>query len=271
MFEASTLAGLTPQERAALESTLPPRPPDRPHGNSRPDLAPDRLPSPPSSTERCSTRRWGWGYGRVCWAGWRRAGVKGELDFPGLPASRPSGRRFARHRGGALPGGGVAAPPPAAARRLAQSRYRGEPARPGSAHRAAPLTLTATRHPLRAPPRHPGAARAHLARHLTAPGERPVDPEDLVVVAGATAALDVVATALCDPGGEAIVVPTPCYGAFDTDLGGRSGARLLPAPPDPDDGHGLLRTRRRPDPRRGPPRRRGRTGGGAGVPGQPDR
>ncbi|WOX11060.1 aminotransferase class I/II-fold pyridoxal phosphate-dependent enzyme [Streptomyces sp. N50] len=98
-----------------------------------------------------------------------------------------------------------------------------------------PLTARDTRYaPLYGTPE----LRAHLARHLTVPGERPVDPEDLVVVAGATAALDVVATALCDPG-EAIVVPTPCYGAFDTDLGGRSGARLLLAPPDPEDGHGL--------------------------------
>ncbi|MBK6015709.1 aminotransferase class I/II-fold pyridoxal phosphate-dependent enzyme, partial [Streptomyces sp. MBT53] len=77
-----------------------------------------------------------------------------------------------------------------------------------------PLTARDTRYaPLYGSPE----LRAHLARHLTVPGERPVDPEDLVVVAGATAALDVVATALCDPG-EAIVVPTPCYGAFDTDL-----------------------------------------------------
>ncbi|MBW8799330.1 MAG: aminotransferase class I/II-fold pyridoxal phosphate-dependent enzyme [Streptomyces sp.] len=80
--------------------------------------------------------------------------------------------------------------------------------------------------------------RAHIARHLADLGGGPVDPEDLVLVAGATSALDVAATALCDPG-EAIVVPTPCYGAFDTDLAGRSGARLLPAPPDARDGHAL--------------------------------
>ncbi|MET9731894.1 aminotransferase class I/II-fold pyridoxal phosphate-dependent enzyme [Streptomyces sp. NPDC006458] len=76
--------------------------------------------------------------------------------------------------------------------------------------------------------------RERIAAHL---GDG-IDPEDLVVVAGATAALDVVATALCDPG-DGIVVPTPYYGAFDTDLAGRSGAVLLPALPDPADGHGL--------------------------------
>jgi aspartate/methionine/tyrosine aminotransferase len=53
--------------------------------------------------------------------------------------------------------------------------------------------------------------------------------EDLIVVSGVTAALDIAATALCDPG-EAIVVPAPYYGAFDVDLVGRSDARLVPAP-----------------------------------------
>ncbi|MFJ5305303.1 aminotransferase class I/II-fold pyridoxal phosphate-dependent enzyme [Streptomyces sp. NPDC088350] len=111
--------------------------------------------------------------------------------------------------------------------RLVQDLHTGPPPRP--------LTARDTRYaPLYGTP----DLRAHIARHLTDLGDRPVDPEDLVVVAGATAALDVVATALCDPG-EAIVVPTPCYGAFATDLGGRSGARLLPAPPDAEDGHGL--------------------------------
>jgi len=56
-----------------------------------------------------------------------------------------------------------------------------------------------------------------------------VAPDDLAVVSGATAALDIAATALCDPG-EAIIVPSPYYGAFDTDLTARSGARLVAAP-----------------------------------------
>ena len=54
------------------------------------------------------------------------------------------------------------------------------------------------------------------------------------MVSGATAALDIIATALCDPG-EAIAVPVPYYGALDTDLTGRSGAMLLPVDPGPDD------------------------------------
>jgi aspartate/methionine/tyrosine aminotransferase len=62
-----------------------------------------------------------------------------------------------------------------------------------------------------------------------------VDPDDLLIVSGATTALDVIATALCDPG-EAIVVPVPYYGALDTDLTGRSGAVLIPVLPGPGDG-----------------------------------
>lgn len=63
----------------------------------------------------------------------------------------------------------------------------------------------------------------------------PVAAADLVVVSGATAALDLIATALCDPG-EAIAVPVPYYGALDTDLTGRSGARIVPVPPGPGAG-----------------------------------
>ncbi|MEV5953051.1 aminotransferase class I/II-fold pyridoxal phosphate-dependent enzyme [Streptomyces sp. NPDC051987] len=111
--------------------------------------------------------------------------------------------------------------------RLVQDLHEGTPPRP--------LTARDTRYaPLYGTPE----LRAHIARHLADLGGGPVDPEDLVLVAGATAALDVAATALCDPG-QAIVIPTPCYGAFDTDLAGRSGARLLPAPPDARDGHSL--------------------------------
>ncbi|MGH8940316.1 MAG: aminotransferase class I/II-fold pyridoxal phosphate-dependent enzyme, partial [Actinomycetes bacterium] len=57
----------------------------------------------------------------------------------------------------------------------------------------------------------------------------PVDAEHLVVVSGATAALDIAATVLCDPG-EAIVVPAPYYSALDVDLVGRSGACLVAVP-----------------------------------------
>jgi aspartate/methionine/tyrosine aminotransferase len=79
--------------------------------------------------------------------------------------------------------------------------------------------------------------RTVVAR-LLAPVWPGVDAEDLVVVSGATAALDILATTLCDPG-EAILVPAPYYAAFDTDLTARSGARLLPVDMSPDNGFAL--------------------------------
>lgn len=77
--------------------------------------------------------------------------------------------------------------------------------------------------------------RAAVARFLTRTRGVPVDPEDVLVVSGATAALDIIASVLCDPG-EAIAVPVPYYGALDTDLAGRSQATLLPVSPAPGDG-----------------------------------
>jgi 1-aminocyclopropane-1-carboxylate synthase 1/2/6 len=82
------------------------------------------------------------------------------------------------------------------------------------------------------------ALRAAVARHLGRLTGTGVEADELVVVSGATGALDVLAAALCDPG-EAIVVPAPYYGAFRTDLGGRSGAVLVPAPTGSADGFAL--------------------------------
>jgi aspartate/methionine/tyrosine aminotransferase len=76
-----------------------------------------------------------------------------------------------------------------------------------------------------------GELREAVAGFLTRTRGVPVSPDDLLVVAGATAALDIIASVLCDPG-EAIAVPVPYYGAFDTDLTGRSQAILLPVGPD---------------------------------------
>ncbi|MDH6128869.1 aminotransferase class I/II-fold pyridoxal phosphate-dependent enzyme [Kitasatospora sp. GP82] len=80
--------------------------------------------------------------------------------------------------------------------------------------------------------------RERVAELLTRTGNSPVDPENLVVVSGATAALDIIASVLCHRG-DAIVVPAPYYAAFDTDLGGRSGARVVPAPMDASNGFAL--------------------------------
>lgn len=85
-----------------------------------------------------------------------------------------------------------------------------------------------------------GAAelRAAVARLLGGTWRTPVDPDDLVITAGATAALDIAATVTCDPG-DVIVVPAPYYSAFAGDLTDRSGARLVPAPMSPDTGFAL--------------------------------
>ncbi|MFG2619944.1 aminotransferase class I/II-fold pyridoxal phosphate-dependent enzyme [Streptomyces sp. NPDC048507] len=98
-----------------------------------------------------------------------------------------------------------------------------------------PMTEAAARY---APLHGTDVLRERVAGLLSATCRTPLDAEDLVVISGATGALDAIASVLCDPG-EAIVVPAPYYGAFDTDLGGRSGARILPAPLDPADGFRL--------------------------------
>ncbi|MGW6869852.1 aminotransferase class I/II-fold pyridoxal phosphate-dependent enzyme [Streptomyces sp. NPDC054904] len=98
-----------------------------------------------------------------------------------------------------------------------------------------PMTEATARY---APLHGTDALRERIAALLSATCRTPLDADDLVVISGATGALDAIASVLCDPG-EAIVVPSPYYGAFDTDLGGRSGARILPAPLSPDDGFRL--------------------------------
>jgi aspartate/methionine/tyrosine aminotransferase len=80
--------------------------------------------------------------------------------------------------------------------------------------------------------------RAELARFLTWQRGAEVDAEDLVVVAGTSVVLEILAHVLCDPG-DGIVVPAPYYSGLDDDLAGRSGARIVPAPLDPANGFAL--------------------------------
>jgi aspartate/methionine/tyrosine aminotransferase len=80
--------------------------------------------------------------------------------------------------------------------------------------------------------------RAGIAALLGRTWRARVDPTNLVVVSGATTALDIAATVLCDPG-EVIVVPAPYYAALDVDLVGRSGARLVPVSMADADGFAL--------------------------------
>jgi 1-aminocyclopropane-1-carboxylate synthase 1/2/6 len=65
-----------------------------------------------------------------------------------------------------------------------------------------------------------------------------VDPDHLVVVSGATAALDIIVSVLCDPG-DAVVLAAPYYSALEVVLTARSGARLVPAPLSSSDGFRL--------------------------------
>lgn len=99
----------------------------------------------------------------------------------------------------------------------------------------APRPAADTRYAL---PHGTAGLRAAVARLLGGTWHAPVDPDDLVITAGATAALDVAATVTCDPG-DVIVVPAPYYSAFAGDLTDRSGARLVPAPMSPDTGFAL--------------------------------
>jgi aspartate/methionine/tyrosine aminotransferase len=82
------------------------------------------------------------------------------------------------------------------------------------------------------------ALRRALAGFLGKQQGTAVDPADLVVVGGATVALEILAYALCDPG-DGIVVPAPYYPRLDNDLAGRAGAHIVPAPLDPAAGFAL--------------------------------
>ncbi|GIX98332.1 1-aminocyclopropane-1-carboxylate synthase-like protein 1 [Caerostris darwini] len=58
---------------------------------------------------------------------------------------------------------------------------------------------------------------------------QPVDPENLICVAGVTACIDVLAHCLADPG-EVILTPTPIYGRIYTDCMQRSEVKIWPIP-----------------------------------------
>lgn len=101
----------------------------------------------------------------------------------------------------------------------------------------APRPLTASDvcyHPLHGM----AALRTAVAEFLGRIHRASVDPEDLVMVAGASAALDILAYALCEPG-DGIVVPTPYYNGLEVDFGGRAGARIIPAGLSSGDGFAL--------------------------------
>ena len=80
--------------------------------------------------------------------------------------------------------------------------------------------------------------RGELAVYLSRQRGVPVKADELVLLAGSTAALDAVAFAVCDPG-DGIVMPAPYFPGLDTAFGDRAGARLIAAPTSPADGFRL--------------------------------
>jgi aspartate/methionine/tyrosine aminotransferase len=80
--------------------------------------------------------------------------------------------------------------------------------------------------------------RAVVAEFLGRTHGASLDPEDLVIVSGASSALDILAYSLCEPG-DGILVPTPYYNGLDTDFGGRAAARIIPVASSSVDGFAL--------------------------------
>jgi aspartate/methionine/tyrosine aminotransferase len=80
--------------------------------------------------------------------------------------------------------------------------------------------------------------REAVARFLGRVHDTAIDPEDLVVVSGVSAALDILAYALCDPG-DGIAVPVPYYNGLDADYTGRSACRVVPVRSSSADGFAL--------------------------------
>ena len=71
-----------------------------------------------------------------------------------------------------------------------------------------------------------GAIARFGEKHLW---HRRMDPESMVVMAGAGATLETLFNALCDPG-EGVLIPTPTYASYWLDLETRIGVRVVPVP-----------------------------------------
>ncbi|WP_112244173.1 aminotransferase class I/II-fold pyridoxal phosphate-dependent enzyme [Kribbella monticola] len=73
--------------------------------------------------------------------------------------------------------------------------------------------------------------RAEVAHFLTGLQGAEVKPDDLVVLGGAGAVLEILAFALCDPG-DGIVVPAPYFAGVDFAFSARAGVEVVPAWPE---------------------------------------
>lgn len=82
--------------------------------------------------------------------------------------------------------------------------------------------------------------RAAMVAYLQtyAHSSAPIDPEHIVVAAGATAIIDMLAYTLCDPG-DAILIPAPYYSGFDADLKLRAEVKPIPVPLSAEQGFAL--------------------------------
>lgn len=69
--------------------------------------------------------------------------------------------------------------------------------------------------------------REAIAEFLGRRAGRNLSPNNITVASGASAILEMLSFAVCDPG-DAILIPTPYYSGFDHDLALRSAARLIP-------------------------------------------
>jgi 1-aminocyclopropane-1-carboxylate synthase 1/2/6 len=77
----------------------------------------------------------------------------------------------------------------------------------------------------------------HAFRRALA-GEWQVDADNIVVAAGTSALLDMLAFTLCERG-EAVLIPAPYYAGFDSDFQRRAGVTPLPVPLEGLDARGL--------------------------------
>lgn len=89
----------------------------------------------------------------------------------------------------------------------------------------------ATEHPL------PAAAAAHLNRYFNP--LTPVEPEMVVKVNGCSAAGNMLAYALAEPG-DGVLVSRPVYGRFELDYGVQGGVEIVYADTDPYEAFSLV-------------------------------
>ena len=83
------------------------------------------------------------------------------------------------------------------------------------------------------------SARQKIAQWLSLRAGRQLDPEKVVLASGATAIIEALGFALCDPG-DYMLIPAPCYSGFHYDLESRAQVQLEYIPCWAKDGFALL-------------------------------